>query len=179
VAAVFLIGWWVAAVAAEENDCRSQYKLSDTPPPHDYGKTLLLWASTRWPQLLDESRSSKIVDHILGLQQEDGGWSIHRFAKPEEWGDGLRAEKLRSEPDFESAPSDGHMTGLAVITLLDAGVPAEDPQIQKGVEWLKKNQRESGRWWTRSLNTDSFHFITFSSTLYALVSLDKSGALVQ
>jgi len=152
--------------------------LRDTPPPHDYGKTLLLWASTRWPQLLDESRSKKIVDEILHLQQEDGGWSIRRFAQPEQWGDGLRAEKLRGEPDFDSPPSDGHMTGLAIITLLDVGVPAEDPRIQKGVEWLKKNQRESGRWWTRSLNTDKFHFITFSSTLYALVALDKSGALI-
>jgi len=152
--------------------------LSDTPPPHDYGKTLLLWASTRWPQLLDESRSKKIVDELLQLQQQDGGWSIRRFARPEEWGDGRRAEKLRGEVDFDSPQSDGHMTGLAMITLLDAGVPTEDPRIQQGVEWLKKNQRESGRWWTRSLNTDEFHFITFSSTLYCLVALDKSGALM-
>ena len=152
--------------------------LSDTPPPHDYGRTLLLWASTRWLELLDDSRSQEIVDEILRLQQQDGGWSIRRFAQPEQWGDGRRAEKLRGESDFDSPPSDGHMTGLAIITLLDAGVPAEDPRIQNGLEWLKKNQRESGRWWTRSLNTDKSHFITFSSTLYALVALDKCGALI-
>ena len=152
--------------------------LSDTPPPHDYGKTLLLWASTRWPQLLDESRSKKIVDELLQRQQPDGGWSIRSFARPEEWGDGRRAEKLRGEVDFDSPPSDGHMTGLVMITLLDAGVPTEDPRIQQGVEWVKNNQRKSGRWWTRSLNTDKFHFITFSSTLYCLVALDKSGALM-
>ena len=42
------------------------------------------------------------------------------------------------------------MTGLAVLVLREAGVPANDPRLQKGVQWLLTNQRESGRWWTRS-----------------------------
>ena len=37
--------------------------------------------------------------------------------------------------------------------------------------WLEKNQRASGRWFTRSLNTDSYHFITHAGTAYAVMAL--------
>ena len=45
---------------------------------------------------------------------------------------------------------------------------------------LKKrssDRRQSGRWWTRSLNTDKWHFITYSGTCYPLLALAKCGAL--
>ena len=34
----------------------------------------------------------------------------------------------------------------------------------------------SGRWWTRSLNTDKFHFITYSGTVFPLLALDACDA---
>lgn len=37
------------------------------------------------------------------------------------------------------------MTGLAIVVLRENGTPASDAQIQKGLAWLKVNQRESGR----------------------------------
>ena len=104
------------------------------------------------------------------------GWSLRSFAAPQQWGDGSRAEKLRAKPEFKDPPSDGHQSGLALIVLREAGVSAQDPRILRGVRWLLTNQRESGRWWTRSLNTDTFHFITYSGTLYPLVALDLCGA---
>ena len=75
------------------------------------------------------------------------------------------------------APSDGHMTGLALLVLIDSGVNIHDKRIQRGVEWLLANQRESGRWWTKSLNTNHYHFITYSATAYALGVLHKTGRL--
>ncbi len=150
-----------------------------TPPPHVYGEVLLLWASTRWPELLQDARKQEILKKIFDLQQEDGGWSIRRFARPEQWSDGRLAEKLRAESDFQSPPSDGHMTRLAVIVALDAGVRSDDKRIQKALKWLQNNQRVSGRWWMRSLYKDGFHLITYNDTLYALVALDKSGALTR
>ena len=42
---------------------------------------------------------------------------------------------------------------------------------------MKQNQRESGRWWTRSLNNDSSHFITYSGTAYPLLALGLCGEL--
>ena len=114
---------------------------------------------------------------IFSHQQADGGWSMRTFSTPEAWGGGSRAEKLRAEPDFGTPASDGHQTGLAVIVLRDAGISAEDPRIQKAVNWILANQRSSGRWWTRSLNTDSFHFITYSGTMYPIVALYKCNKL--
>ena len=71
------------------------------------------------------------------------------------------------------------MTGLAVLVLREAGVPANDPRLQKGIQWLLANQRESGRWWTRSLNTDKAHYITYSGTAYPLLALMKCGVLLK
>ncbi len=146
-------------------------------PPHDYGRAVLLWASARLPGLLDDRKKAEIIEMIRRKQRADGGWSIRSFAKPEQWGDGGRAEKLRSENEFADPPSDGHQTGLALIALREAGVSAQDPAVRRGVRWLLRNQRESGRWWTRSLNTDEYHFITYSGTLYPLLALHLSGAL--
>jgi squalene-hopene/tetraprenyl-beta-curcumene cyclase len=120
---------------------------------------------------LEPSQQRELRDLLAKHQQSDGGWSIRTFAAPEAWGRGNRAEKLRAEPDFASPASDGHMTGLALIVLRASGTPADDPQIQRGVAWLKANQRASGRWWTRSLNTDAWHFITYSGTAFPLLAL--------
>ena len=146
-------------------------------PPHDYGRVVLLWASARLAGLLEEGEKAEIIEMIRRKQRADGGWSIRTFAQPEQWGDGSRAEKLRNEKEFSNPPSDGHQTGLALIALREAGVSARDSAIRRGVQWLLRNQRQSGRWWTRSLNTDKYHFITYSGTLYPLVALHLSGAL--
>jgi len=147
-------------------------------PPHDYGRLLLLWTATRIPDLLaDRGEREKLIEMIFNHQRPDGGWSIRTFARPEEWGDGSRAAKLREEREFKAPPSDGHMTGLAILVLREAGIGADDKRIQKGTRWLLANQRVSGRWWTRSLNKDSWHFITYSGTLYPLIALEKCGLL--
>ncbi len=151
--------------------------LRDTPPPHDYGGVLLLWTAARLPGLLPPERRQELLDRLASLQRPDGGWSIRSFAQPEAWGRGNRADKLRQEPDFADPPSDGHQTGLALVVLREHGVPASDPRLQKGLAWLKANQRESGRWWTRSLNTDTTHFITYSGTAYPLLALALCGEI--
>ncbi len=43
--------------------------------------------------------------------------------------------------------------------------------------WLEANQRQSGRWWTQSLNTDNFHFITYTGTLYPVMALAVTGSV--
>lgn len=151
--------------------------LQTETPPQDYGRVLLLWASTRMPDLLTTDKKQELIDLVWKKQQADGGWSIRTFGAPEQWGKGNRAAKLKAEPEFAAPPSDGHQTGLAIIVLREAGMPANDPRIQKGVAWLLKNQRESGRWWTRSLNTDSWHFITYSGTAFPLRALSLCDAL--
>ena len=143
----------------------------------DYDRTDLLWTAAEYPGLLDVKRMRELTEMVLSHQQADGGWSIRTFALPEEWAKGNRARKLREEPEFLHPPSDGHMTGLAIIALRKAGLPASDPRIQRGVAWLKANQRASGRWYTRSLNRDGWQFITYSGTAYPLLALSMCNAL--
>lgn len=161
-----------AKVNLLENYLRAERKLQG-----DYDRTDLLWAATELPGLLDAAKQQELVEMISKHQKPDGGWSIRTFALPEEWGKGNRAPRLRAETDLADPPSDGHMTGLAIIALRKAGVPASDPRIQRGVAWLKNNQRASGRWWTRSLNTDNWQFISYSSTAYSLLALAMCDAL--
>ncbi len=143
----------------------------------DYDRTDLLWTAEEYPGLLDAKRMHELTEMVLSHQQADGGWSIRTFTRPEEWGKGNRAQKLREELEFPNPPSDGHMTGLAIIVLRKAGIPAGDPRIQRGVAWLLANQRASGRWYTRSLNRDGWQFITYSGTAYPLLALSMCDAL--
>lgn len=144
-------------------------------PPHDYGRVLLLWAAARSPELLQNEQVETLTKLLMSKQHADGSWAIRDFASPEEWGGGNRAEKLRAEPDLETPAGDGHMTGLAIIVLRESGHAAEVPEITRAVNWLKSHQQQSGRWWTRSLNTDSWHFITYSGTAYPLRALQLCG----
>lgn len=150
--------------------------LRTAEPPHDYARVLLLWAGARMPGLVDDARRDELVSMLQKQQRDDGGWSIRTFAQPEQWGAGNRAAKLRAEPDFASPASDGHMTGLALVVLSESGVAKSDPHVARGLAWLASHQRASGRWWTRSLNTDTFHFITYSGTAYPLLALDRYNA---
>jgi squalene-hopene/tetraprenyl-beta-curcumene cyclase len=45
------------------------------------------------------------------------------------------------------------------------------------VTWLKANQRESGRWYTRSLNNDKAHYITNAGTAFCVLALSDAGQL--
>lgn len=171
---------WLATIKDEALLARVEklknYLRTQTPP-HDYGRTLLLWTSTRLPDLLADDQRQQLVDMLWKHQRADGGWSIRTFATPETWGSGNRAEKLKGEPEFADPPSDGHQTGLAIIVLRQSGVPASDPRLQQGVKWLRTHQQESGRWWTRSLNTDTWHFITYSGTAFPVLALALCDAL--
>ena len=179
--AVSVAPGWLASLTdgrLQAGVARLTHYFQTVPPPHDYARVVLLWASAQMPGLLNEAQKKEIVEMIWRHQRPDGGWSIRTFAQPEQWGNGHRAEKLRAEPEFQNPPSDGHQTGLALIALRKVGVSGQDPRIRQGVQWLLNNQRESGRWWTRSLNTDQFHFITYSGSLYPLVALELCGALL-
>jgi len=158
-------------------DLLENYLRAEKNTQGEYDRVDLLWSSVELPGLVDNARQQQLVDMIFAHQRADGGWSIRTFATPEEWAKGNRAAKLRAEPEFANPPSDGHMTGLAIIALRKAGVPASDPRIQRGVQWLLANQRASGRWYTRSLNRDGWQFITYSGTLYPLLALDLCNAL--
>jgi squalene-hopene/tetraprenyl-beta-curcumene cyclase len=132
---------------------------------HD--RIYVLWASTRIPDLITSEERDAIVNQLLALQRPDGGWSLPSL------GNWRREDGTFN--DRHGAPSDGYGTGLATYVLRQTGRPVTDPVIARAVKWLKTNQRVSGRWFTASLNKDSYHFITHTGTVYAAMALKACG----
>ena len=71
-------------------------------------------------------------------------------------------------PDAEKPESDAYMTAHAIVLMRQNNVPVSDPRIQKALAWLKREQRETGRWWMHSLYRGNFHFITYIATVEAM-----------
>ncbi len=132
------------------------------PPPSLHHKAMLLWASLKIDGLMSDTLRQSTVKELLALQRPDGGWSLPSLG---DWvGNDLR-------PNDKQAPSDGYATGFVIYILRQAGQPADNAQVKKGVSWLKQNQRESGMWFTRSLNSEKYHFITHAGTAFAVMAL--------
>ena len=60
------------------------------------------------------------------------------------------------------------------MVLKHCAVSDNHPSLRRGLSWLETHQRESGRWWARSLNTDRYHFITYSATAFGLAALSET-----
>ena len=69
------------------------------------------------------------------------------------------------------------MTALAIVLMRQNDVPASDPRIQRGLAWLKREQRVSGRWWMHSLYRGNYHYTTYIATVEALKAFDLCGEL--
>ena len=141
--------------------------LADTAPPNLHHKAMLLWASTKLPDLMPRRERDAAVRELLSLQRPDGGWSLPSL------GSWRRRSGVMNDRD--EAPSDGYATGFVVYVLRQAGMPAAHTAIVRAVSWLESNQRKSGRWYTRSLTTDTYHFITHAGTAYAVMALKACG----
>lgn len=55
-------------------------------------------------------------------------------------------------------------------------MPATDPTVERGINWLKAHQQTSGRWYTRSLNDDEEHYIADAGTCMAVMALTRSAS---
>ncbi len=135
--------------------------LANHPPPTLHHRAMLLWAASYLDGFMSEEEQGTCVKELLSLQQEDGGWALASL------GDWKRSDG--KEQDTQT--SDGYGTGFVIYALRRSGMPADSPAIRRGVEWLKTHQRESGRWFTRSLNKDNKHFITHAGTAMAIMAL--------
>ncbi len=137
--------------------------LKKTQAPNLHHRAWLLWAAVRLDGLLGDEEKQSTIRDLLALQRDDGGWSMESLGT--EW-TGREGEK--ANPD---APSDGYGTGLVVFVLREAGLPASHDSVRRGKTWLTTNQRESGRWFTRSLNGVRQHYISDTATVFAVLAL--------
>ena len=126
---------------------------------------MVLLASLDLPGFMTAEERARTVRDLSALQKPDGGWGLATFA-PWERSDGKQQDL---------ASSDGYGTGFAIYVMRRAGVPASDRPLRKGIAWLKANQRESGRWFTRSLGKDQKHYLTHHGTSWAILALTACG----
>jgi squalene-hopene/tetraprenyl-beta-curcumene cyclase len=147
---------------AKEGVARLVRYFEKTPAPDLHHKTYLLWASLALDGLMDKTGRERTIKDLLALQRGDGGWSLPSLGA---W------KRLNGKPQDKDAGSDGYATGLVLYVLRQAGVAAAEKPVQRGVAWLKANQRESGRWFTRSLNRDGRHYISNAGTAFAILAL--------
>lgn len=137
-------------------------------------RAVVLWAAARMPGLIEPQRQKAIVAELLGKQQADGGWSLASMV-----GDWKRADGTQQE-----TKSDGYATGLIVFALEQAGVSAQNSQLQRGLAWLVDNQdRKDGSWPGYSLNKSREHhispatalFMNDAATAYAVLALSQAS----
>ena len=83
----------------------------------------------------------------------------------------------RDDTYKSSLASDGYATGFVIFVARQAGLTASDPRVQRGLTWLKSNQRESGRWFTPSQAWHKRHLISNAGTAYAVLALFACGEL--
>ncbi|MDB5387939.1 MAG: hypothetical protein JWM11_3585 [Planctomycetaceae bacterium] len=139
--------------------------LAKNPSPTLHHSAMLLWASSYGTDFLTPEQQQATRDKLIALQQADGGWSLPTLG---DW--------KRDDKSPQSEVSDGYGTGFVIFVLRRTGLPATDARLQKGVVWLKNNQRESGRWITRSLKKDGHHFISHAGTAFAIMAIKSCEA---
>ena len=64
-----------------------------------------------------------LIDQLLALQHNDGGWS-----------------------QLKDAASDAYATGQVLYVLSVAGVKTDQAQVQRGVAFLVRTQKDDGSW---------------------------------
>lgn len=152
-------------------------------PGNDYELALKLQVANFMPEAVKVAEREAAITMLRNKQQADGGWSTRRMSTIENWAswhpekDKLCLEMLREETAAEMSASDPLMTGFAIVLLREAGVSADDEQIQRGIAWLKANQRISGRWWMKSLFKQTYHFSSYMGTMQAMKALALCGEL--
>jgi len=146
---------------------------------HLFNRVTLLWASTTWASgtgeagggaILTPDQQRAIVDDLLRLQQDDGGWSMASLAS---W--------KRQDNTPLDVRSDGYATGLAAYVLQAAGDPRAKANVARALAWLVKNQDPAtGVWFATSLNkqrdpaSDAGRFMNDAATAYAVLALTKA-----
>jgi squalene-hopene/tetraprenyl-beta-curcumene cyclase len=166
---------------------RVKKHLREHQPLNDYELALKLQLANLLPELVSKEEREAAIAMLWRKQQPDGGWSTRRMSDLLKWRlevhpptarqpwkeamDPAVVKLIQNLPDAANPGSDPYMTAFAIVLLRESGVPASDKRIQRGIAWLKENQRVSGRWWMHSLYRGNYNYITYISTAQALRAL--------
>jgi squalene-hopene/tetraprenyl-beta-curcumene cyclase len=152
---------YAATPAAQKGILGIRRWLKANAPPTLHHQAMLLWANSYVPDLITAEEKAATIQQLKAVQKPDGGWALATL------GDWKRGDDLQQDTEH----SDGYGTGFVLYALRRADVASSDDVVRGGVKWLKSNQRESGRWYTRSLFKDNHHFISHAGTAMAVMAL--------
>ncbi|MGA9585883.1 MAG: hypothetical protein WBQ95_11185 [Terracidiphilus sp.] len=132
-------------------------------------KLVAMWAEKYFSGVVTSSQMTTLVDEVIRLQQEDGGWSLAELGT---W-------KRRDNTPLETR-SDGYATGLVVLVLEESPAnSARKANVKRGLSWLEANQdKTTGAWpaWSlnknRDPNSDVGKFMSDAATSYAVLALE-------
>ena len=148
--------------------------LRTAQPKHDYDRILRLQLAHYMPELVPQAQRDAALALLSSKQHADGGWSLRDMSAINDWHFKM-SEKvvtlIQGLPDAAKPDSDAYMTAFAIILMRQNNIPVSDERIQRGLTWLKREQRVSGRWWMHSLYRGSYHYITYIATAQALKAL--------
>ena len=149
-------------------------------PKNDFDRVLKLQLAHYFPELVSPAERDAALKLLSAKQHADGGWTVRDFSALNDWhfeiSDTVR-KLVTGLSDAANPESDAYMTALAVVLLRQSNVPISDPRVQRGLAWLRREQRESGRWWMHSLYRGNYHYITYIATAQALKAFALCGEL--
>lgn len=166
--------------------------LHDHPSWTLHQRLMLLWLSTQLEDVVTAEQRTQWIDELKADQRPDGGWSLASLTENSREPDRQTeaARTAREQPGHgesflvyagrdaiyqSSLASDGYATGLTLFVLRQVGEPADSPPLQRGIAWLKTNQRASGRWFTPSQGWHGEHRITNAGNAFAVLALHACG----
>lgn len=161
------------------------YLLRDYTSQSLLNQSFLLLASAKLPGLLNPAQQKSIVEQLELKQQSDGGWSLSSLVG--HWR-GWNPSSLyalvnrREDGTPQVAQSDGDATAIVTYAMQQAGVPRDNPRLQRGLDWLLSHQNPTdGSWPAYSLNrqrdltSNIGRFMSDEATGYAVLSLTQAG----
>jgi len=157
--------------AADGTRLLSEYLRRRFAAENLFNRLWITLASTTFEGLLTADERREVVDQLVALQRDDGGWALATFG-------GYK----RVDRTVQAKDSDGYATGLALHVLPRAGLPAGRPELDWGFAWLRSHQQEDGSWPGRSVNKerDPATFIgklmTDAATAIAAQALVEAGS---
>ena len=135
-------------------------------------RLLGLWAASWLPALFSEEVEEQLIQELFSVQEADGGWSLPKLGQDRTGKNDWHSYGIYPE----GTVSDGYATGLVVLALKRARVPAMNPKLKKGIAWLADNQRD-GTWPAsylnveRDPNSDAAKFMRDAATSFAILAL--------
>ncbi|GAA4473338.1 squalene--hopene cyclase [Novipirellula rosea] len=143
----------------------------DNPPKSLHHRAMLAWGSIRVDGIVSEADCNETLAELLSRQLDDGGWSTAGLLT--DWKDLVRPH----ERPLQTETSDGYGTGLVIVIARELGLPADDMRLQRGIAWLKANQRKNGMWFTRSPVNECSNLISNAGSAFAILALQACGEL--